>query len=149
MLKNILAIIIGAFIFSGCAQSPVSAEPWIDYGNISKIDVGYSPEEVVSNLGEPLLKLSESDAGDIIVYYFYNYHVNRFILEDSGTVERVRDTNLERNTLLKLTFEDGSLVSWDEDKLTLAMSLRNQPRTGSMLKYFSILLNIILAIQLL
>ena len=84
----------------------------------------------------------------LIVYYFYNYHVNRFILVENNTVGKIRDTNLERNILLKFTFEEGSLVSWEEDKLTLAMSMKNRPRSSSMLKYFSYLLNIILAIQL-
>jgi len=38
MFKNILIIFICAFIFSGCANSPQSAEPWIDYSGVSKID---------------------------------------------------------------------------------------------------------------
>ncbi len=148
MLNKLLILIMGALIFTGCANSPKSVEPWVDYSKISKIEVGVSPAEVVSSLGDPLLKLSEDDAGDIIVYYFYNYHVNRFILVENNTVGKIRDTNLERNILLKFTFEEGSLVSWEEDKLTLAMSMKNRPRSSSMLKYFSYLLNIILAIQL-
>jgi len=136
MFKNILIIFICAFIFSGCANSPQSAEPWIDYSGVSKID---------------LLILSESDDGDIIVYYYYNYHVKRFILDEgrSDNDEKIRATNLERNTLLKFTFEGDGLVSWEEDKLTLAMALKNHPRSGSTLKYFSFLLNIILALRLL
>ena len=150
MFNKLPVLILGALLIAGCASSPKSVEPWIDYNGISKIEVGYSPEEVVTNLGEPLLILSESDDDDIIVYYFYNYHVNRFVSGDVGdNKEKIRDTNLERNTLLKFTFEEDGLVSWEEDKLTLAMALRNQPRSGSMLKYLSFLLNIILAVQLL
>lgn len=151
MIKNGILIIFGALFISACANSPQSAEPWIDYSGVSKIEVGFSPENVVSKLGEPLLILSESDDGDIIVYYYYNYHVKRFILGEGhhDNDEKIRATNLERNTLLKFTFEGDGLVSWEEDKLTLAMALKNHPRSGSTLKYFSFLLNIILALRLL
>jgi len=151
MIKNGILIIFGALFISACANSPQSAEPWIDYSGVSKIEVGFSPENVVSKLGEPLLILSESDDGDIIVYYYYNYHVKRFILGEGhhDNDEKIRATNLERNTLLQFTFEEGGLVSWEEDKLTLAMALKNHPRSGSTLKYFSFLLNIILALRLL
>ena len=74
-----------------------------------------------------------------VVYLYYNYHVKSYLLKDNK-----RDSIYERSTLIKFTFENDTLSSWEEDNLTLGMIHNKNPRSSSVIKYVNLLINIIL-----
>jgi outer membrane protein assembly factor BamE (lipoprotein component of BamABCDE complex) len=126
----------------------IAAEPWIDYNGVSKIELGANKEDVISSLGEPVLILASSEY-DNTMYLFYNYHIKSYNKTKGSLDDEVRNINKERSTLIKFTFVDDSLVSWEEDKMTLSMSTaKNGKRNSSFLSYFSLLLNLVLLIKI-
>ena len=126
----------------------VAIEPWIDYDSMSKIELGANKEDVISSLGEPMLILGSSEY-DNTLYLFYNYHVKSYNAKHGSLDNKKRHVDKERTTLIKFTFTDDSLVSWEEDKMTLSMSTaKNGKRNTSFLSYFSLLLNLILLIKI-
>ena len=78
--------------------------------------------------------------GEVSLYclYFYNYHVKRYLTKNNE-----RDSQNERNTLIKFTFENDELKSWEEDNMTLNMAHKNKRSTG-LIKYVNLLINLIL-----
>ena len=126
----------------------VAIEPWIDYGSMSSIELGANKEDIISSLGEPVLILGSSEF-DNTLYLFYNYHVKNYNTKHGSLDDKTRRVDKERKTLIKFTFIDGSLVSWEEDKMTLSMSIANNvKKNNSFLSYFSLLLNLILLIKI-
>ena len=139
-MQNKIKIIIWLLVFiCGCSHQSKSAESWIDYNGLSKISVGLSQKDIENTLGEPLLILGDNDDDENIIYLFYNYHVKRYLPKSK---ERVSDG--ERNTLIKFTFANDELITWEEDNLTLNMS--HQSKTGSTIKYVNLLINFILLV---
>ena len=130
-----------------CSGGLNSSESWIDYNDISKIEIGMSRNEVASRLGEPILILADTEY-DNTVYVFYNYHIKRYKLDGDNINSDSRVNSGERTTLLKFTFVDGSLSSWEEEKITLSMAAPNGAGTGSLIKYFSLLVNLIVLIKI-
>ena len=130
----VLYVLICGFVYSG-----QSAERWIDYDVLSKITIGLSQKDIETTLGEPLLVLGDNDGGENVVYLYYNYHVKSYLLKDNK-----RDSINERSTLIKFTFENDMLSSWEEDNLTLGMIHNKNPRSSSVIKYVNLLINIIL-----
>ena len=123
-------------------------EPWIDYDDISKIELGSNMEEVVSSLGEPVLVLGSSEY-DNALYLFYNYHVKSYDNPKGSLDDKTRNLDEERSTFIKFTFVDDNLVSWEEDKMTLSMSTaKNGTKNSTFLSYFSLLLNLVLLIKI-
>ena len=147
MKKSLLAVYIYVLIFS-ISSVLIADEPWIDYDDISKIELGSSKQDVVSFLGDPVLLLGNSEY-DNTMYLFYNYHIKSFKKTNGSFEEGSRHIDKERTTLLKFTFVDDNLVSWEEDKMTLAMSTTNSgKKNNSFLSYFSLLLNLLLIIKI-
>ena len=147
MKKYLLNFCIYMLVF-GSFSALVATEPWIDYDNISKIELGSNGEDVISSLGEPVLILGSSEY-DNALYLFYNYHVKSYNEKHGSLDDKTRHIDKERTTLIKFTFIDDSLVSWEEDKMTLSMSTaKNGKRNTSFLSYFSLLLNLILLIKI-
>ncbi|SVE13661.1 uncharacterized protein METZ01_LOCUS466515, partial [marine metagenome] len=101
----------------GFGYSGKSAERWIDYDVLSKITIGLSQKDIETTLGEPLLVLGDNDGEENVVYLYYNYHVKSYLSKDGQ-----RDSINERSTLIKFTFENDMLSSWEEDNLTLNMA---------------------------
>ena len=126
-----------------------AAESWIDYSNLSKIELESNMEDVISSLGEPVLILGDSEY-DNTMYLFYNYHIKSYNkIHDSVEDAKIRHVDKERSTLIKFTFIDDSLVSFEEDKMTLSMStVKNGKKNSSFLSYFSLLLNLVLLIKI-
>ena len=116
-------------IFCGCSHQSRSSENWVDYNHLSKINVGLSQNELKKTLGEPLLVLGDNDSEENTLYLFYNYHVKRYLLKSNE-----RDPQFERNVLIKFTFDDDGLISWEEDNITLNMAHQNRPGTA-IIKY--------------
>ena len=147
MKKYLLVFCMYILIF-GSFSALVATEPWIDYDNISKIELGSNGDDVISSLGEPVLILGSSEY-DNALYLFYNYHVKSYNEKHGSLDDKTRHIDKERTTLIKFTFIDDSLVSWEEDKMTLSMSTaKNGKRNTSFLSYFSLLLNLILLIKI-
>ena len=147
-MKKYLLVFCMYILMSGFFSVLVATEPWIDYNSISKIELGTNKEEVVSSLGEPVLILANSEF-DNTIYLFYNYHVKSYNQTHGSLDETTRHIDKERTTLLKFTFVDDNLISWEEDKMTLSMSaVKNGKRNSTFLQYFSLLLNLVLLIKI-
>ena len=127
-------------ILCGCSHQSKSSENWVDYNHLSKIDVGLSQKELEGVLGEPLLVLGDNDGAENTPYLFYNYHVKRY-LPKTGK----RDAVAERNTLIRFTFENDELISWEEDNITLNMS-QQSAGGGGLIKYINLFINFVLLI---
>ena len=57
------------------------------------------------------------------------------------------DNSWGRKTKIQFTFKNDKLISWEEDKLTLSMASKEQPKTGTIFQYFGLLLNLILIVK--
>ena len=145
MYKKIFVFQFILFIY-GCSGGLNSSESWIDYNDISKVKIGMSRDDVDTTLGEPILILADTEY-DNTVYVFYNYHIKRFKVDGYNINSDSRVNSGERATLLKFTFVDESLSSWEEEKITLSMAVSNGAGTGSLMKYFSLLVNLIVLIK--
>ena len=140
---NIYFIIL-AIISVGCGSYTKSTESWVDYDSLPNIKVGIGQKEIMSILGEPLIILGDNDDSDNTTFIFYNYHVKRYLpIKDNQSEEKVRDIANERTTLLKFTFHDDALVSWEEDNITLGMSNKQTSRGIGIIKYLNLLINIV------
>jgi len=146
MYKKIFVFQFVLFIY-GCSGGLNSSESWIDYNDISKVEIGMSRNDVATTLGEPILILADTEY-DNTVYVFYNYHIKRYKLDGDNINSDSRVNSGERTTLLKFTFVDESLSSWEEEKITLSMATPNDVSTGSLLKYFSLLVNLVVLIKI-
>jgi len=147
-MKKYLLIICIYMLVLGSFSVLFSAESWIDYSNLSKIELESNMEDVISSLGEPVLILGSSEY-DNTMYLFYNYHIKNYNTKHGSLDYKTRHVDKERTTLIKFTFVDDSLVSWEEDKMTLSMSTaKNGKRNSSFLSYFSLLLNLVLLIKI-
>ena len=127
-------------ILCGCSHQSRSSESWVDYDHMSKINIGLSQEELKKTLGEPVLVLGDNESDENTIYLFYNYHVKRYLLKSNE-----RDPQFERNVLIKFTFVEDELISWDEDNLTLNMAHSNRSSTA-LIKYVNLLINLILLV---
>ena len=140
---NIFFIIL-AIIIAGCGSYTQSTESWVDYDSLPNIKVGIGQKEIMSILGEPLIILGDNDDSDNTTFLFYNYHVKRYLpIKDNQSEEKVRDIANERTTLLKFTFHDDALVSWEEDNITLGMANKQPSRGLGIIKYLNLLINIV------
>ena len=136
-----------SIFFTFCCVFAVSSETFIDYGDLSKIELNMNKDDVVSILGEPVLLLADSEY-DNTVYLLYNYKIKQFEISGGNIDLGSKNYKNARSTLLKLTFVDDKLISWEEDKATLSMAGGKTPSGNSFLHYFSMLLNIILLIKI-
>ena len=147
-MKNYMLIICIYMLVFGSFSVLFATESWIDYNNLSKIELGSNMEDVISSLGEPILMLGDSEYYNTL-YLFYNYHVKSYNTTHGSIDDKTRHIDKERSTLIKFTFVDDSLVSWEEDKMTLSMStVKNGKKNSSFLSYFSLLLNLVLLIKI-
>ena len=146
MYKKIFVFQFILFIY-GCSGGLNSSESWIDYNDISKIEIGMSRDAVAAVLGEPILILANTEY-DNTVYVFYNYHIKRYKLDGDNINSDSRVNSGERATLLKFTFVDESLSSWEEEKITLSMATPKGAGRGSLMNYFSLLVNLIVLIKI-
>ena len=138
-MQNKNKIIVGLIVLiCGCGHYINSSESWIDYNSLSSVSTGLSQEELKESLGEPLLVLGNNDNEENRVYLFYNYRVKRNLSKNNQ-----RDSLNERKILIKFTFENNTLVSWDEDNITLNMSRSGKPGTG-LVKYINLIINLVL-----
>ena len=147
MKKYLLVICVYVLMF-GSFSLLIATEPWIEYEDISKIKLGSNREGVVFSLGEPMLVLGSSEY-DNTLYLFYNYRVKSYNTKHDSIDYKIRRVDKERTTLIKFTFVDDNLISWEEDKMTLSMSTANSGKKyGSLFSYFSLFVNLLLLIKI-
>ncbi len=128
------------FVFNICLANIKSEELWIDYDSVSKIKLGISQNELESILGEPLMVLADTEDSDNTLFLFYNYHVKRYMVDN-----KIRaNSNDERVTLLRFTFFEDSLASWEEDNMALGMADNGLQKKSGIMNYALILINLIL-----
>jgi len=143
--KTIIYFLFFFIFIWGCGSQIRSSESWVDYDAISKIKLGVNQNMIVSNLGEPILILADYDDGENIIYLYYNYHVKKYLPKKTNGAEKaVRIIKSERKTLLKFTFVDDELISWEEDNITLGMAKRSVGRNSGLIKYVNLIINIVL-----
>ena len=134
-------------ILCGCSPQSRSSENWVDYDRLPNIKAGLSQKEIMSILGEPLLILGDNDDSDNTIYLFYNYNVKRYLpIKDNPSEEKIRDIASERTALLKFTLHDDTLVSWEEDNITLGMAKNQASGKLNVIKYLNLLINIVLLV---
>jgi len=147
MYNKLICFLFSLFL-GGCSSGLNSSESWIEYNDISNIKIGMGIDNVISILGEPILILADTEYNNTN-YVFYNYRIKRYKLYEGKISSDSRVNSGERVTLLKFIFIDGFLTTWEEEKMTLSMATgQKNIRTGSLLTYFSLLVNLILLIKI-
>ena len=146
MYKKIFLVLCILFV-CGCSSGLNSSESWIDYNDISKVEIGMGRDAVAAVLGEPILILADTEY-DNTVNVFYNYHIKRYKLDGDNINSNSRVNGGERTTLLKFTFVDESLSSWEEEKIALSMATPKDAGSGFLMKYFSLFVNLIVLIKI-
>ena len=117
-------------------------ELWIDAEDLFIIKINMTADEVIEKLGPPLYLEANNNLDEEIITnsLYYNFRTKKYnpkkISED--------DTSWGRKTIVQFTFIEDRLVGWEEDKLTLNMASNDKSR-GSILKYFGLLLDIVIA----
>ncbi len=149
MKKNLKLFLLGPGVLFSLYLFGATAETYIDYTLLSKIKLKMDTEEVISILGDPILILSDSEY-DNSIYTYYNYKIKQFDIEGGVVDLNSRRYDNERNVLIKFSFIDGELQSWEEDNMTLKMAGGKTKTTSrnSLLHYFSMLLNVIFLIKI-
>ena len=104
-------------------------------------------EEVIENLGEPLYIDAQSDQDEEIItkHLYYNFRTKQYKTESPPGTVAISESDIfwGRRTILQFTFIEDHLIGWEEDKLIFNMADTDK-KSGSLLKYFGLLLNIIL-----
>ena len=117
-------------------------ELWIDAEDLFNIKINMTADEVIEKLGPPLYLEANNNLDEEIITnsLYYNIRTKKYnpkkISEDN--------TSWGRKTIVQFTFIEDRLVGWEEDKLTLNMASNDKSR-GSILKYFGLLLDIVIA----
>ena len=126
-----------------CLADTKSEESWIDYDSVSKIKLGIDQNQLESILGEPIMILADTEDSDNTIYLFYNYHIKSFLSAEKNDSDiKTRAKNSERITLLKFTFFENTLVSWEEDNMALGMADKNLQKKSGIMNYALILINL-------
>ena len=117
-------------------------ELWIDAEDLFNIKINMTADEVIEKLGPPLYLEANNNLDEQIITnsLYYNFRTKKYnpkkISED--------DTSWGRKTIVQFTFIEDRLMGWEEDKLTLNMASNDKSR-GSILKYFGLLLDVVIA----
>ena len=145
MLRNAI------FLFMLCAPiySGHSHEPWIDADDLFSIKINMTTDQVIEKLGPPLYLEAQIDEDDGIITkkLFYNFRTKKYKTNAPNNTVTISESDMSwgRKTILQFTFIENKLTGWEEDNLTLNMAKDN--KKGSPIKYFGLLLNIILTIK--
>ena len=122
-------------------------EPWIETGDLFTIKINMTIDEVIENLGEPLYIDAQSDQDEEIItkHIYYNFRTKQYKTESPPETVAISESDIfwGRRTILQFTFIEDHLIGWEEDKLIFNMADTDK-KSGSLLKYFGLLLNIIL-----
>ena len=139
--QNMLAGVCLLMLFCGPIYSAHN-ELWIDAEDLFNIKINMTADEVIEKLGHPLYLEANNNLDEQIITnsLYYNFRTKKYnpkkISED--------DTSWGRKTIVQFTFIEDRLMGWEEDKLTLNMASNDKSR-GSILKYFGLLLDVVIA----
>jgi len=123
-----------------------SSENWIEYNQITKIDLGMNKHEVISILGDPILILADTEFDDAL-HLFYNYKIAKYEYDNGRINTEIQIKNNNRYTLLKFIFIEDKLASWTEDNVTLGMAKKISQPKNSLMPFISYLINIVLLLK--
>ena len=106
-------------------------------------------DQVIEQLGSPLYIEAVNDQDEQIITknLYYNFRTKQYKHESPDKALKVSESDMSwgRKTTVQFTFIEDRLVGWEEDKLTLNMAVKDNSK--SLLKYFSLFLNIVLAVK--
>lgn len=150
--KNSILLTFVFFFILGCAGKQQQIEPWVQTDDLVLIKIEMTTTDVRNILGEPLFIEKIKDDDEIIEKYFYNFRTKQYSNEVAGgPTKDLRNTQNTwgRRTNIQFTFINDELISWEEDKMTLALAERSKTKTTSVTQYLLLLLNLILVIKIL
>ena len=151
--KNSILLTCVFFFILGCAGKQQQIEPWVQTDDLVIINIEMTTNEVRNILGEPLFIEKIKDDDEITEKYFYNFRTKQYSNEVvDGPTKDLKNTQNTwgRRTNIQFTFINDELISWEEDKMTLAFSAeKSMTESTSITQYLLLLLNLILVIRIL
>jgi len=130
----------------GFSDNRSEIEPWINTNDLYGIKIEMSTNEVINELGDPLIIETILDDDMVITNFIYSFRTKAY---DKKTLEGDASNVSElpqkwgRTTNIQFVFTDDKLTSWEEDKLTLSMAVKNPDSNASTFQIFNFLLNVI------
>jgi len=133
----------------GFSNNRSEIEPWINTNDLYGIKIEMSTNEVINKLGDPLIIERILDDDMVITNFVYSFRTRAYdkkSLEGDATNVSELPQKFQkwgRTTNIQFVFTDDKLTSWEEDKLTLSMAVKEPPSNGSFFQIFNFLLNVI------
>jgi len=130
----------------GFSDNRSEIEPWINTNDLYGIKIEMSTNEVINELGDPLIIETILDDDMVITNFIYSFRTKAY---DKKTLEGDASNVSElpqkwgRTTNIQFVFTDDKLTSWEEDKLTLSMAVKNPDSNASTFQIFNFLLNVV------
>ena len=149
LLRQNMLLGVASFIILCAPAYSGHVEPWIDSGDLFTLKINMTADQVIEQLGSPLYIEAVNDQDEQIITknLYYNFRTKQYKHEspDKAVKGSESDMSWGRKTTVQFTFIEDQLVGWEEDKLTLNMAVKDNSK--SLLKYFSLFLNIVLAVK--
>ena len=130
----------------GFSDNRSEIEPWISTSDLYEIKIDMTTNEVKNNLGDPLIIETILDDDIIITNFVYSFRTKVYdkeILEEGDPNVLELPQKWGKATKIQFVFTDYKLTSWEEDKLTLSMAVKESSSDGSSFQIFNFLLNVI------
>ena len=113
-MKNILLMMSIMVLMVSCSAVGSYNRPFINAEETTKLTFGMSREDVLTTLGDPLYVESGGD-GKVV----YVYEVRTILVQSNAATQQPNKTNVKQKHdapihELRLTFENGGLISWGE-----------------------------------
>ena len=150
MLKKIKAVgLFFCYLFFqtfGFSDNRSEIEPWINTNDLYGIKIEMSTNEVINKLGDPLIIETMLDDDMVITNFVYSFRTRAYdkkTLEGDATNVSELPQKWGRATNIQFVFTDDKLTSWEEDKLTLSMAVKNPDSNASTFQIFNFLLNVV------
>ena len=130
----------------GFSANRSEIEPWINTNDLYGIKIEMSTNEVINRLGDPLIIETILDDDMVITNFIYSFRTKAY---DKKTLEGDASNVSElpqkwgRTTNIQFVFTDDKLTSWEENKLTLSMAVKNPDSNASTFQIFNFLLNVV------
>ena len=130
----------------GFSDNRSAIEPWINTNDLYDIKIEMSTNEVINKLGDPLIIETILDDDMVITNFVYSFRTKAYdkkILEGDATNVSELPQKWGRTTNIQFVFTDDKLTSWEEDKLTLSMAVKNTDSNAATFQIFNFLLNVV------
>ena len=130
----------------GFSDNISEIEPWISTNDLYNIKIEMTTKDVINKLGDPLIIETILDDDIIITNFVYSFRTKVYdkeILEEGDPNVLELPQKWGKATKIQFVFTDYKLTSWEEDKLTLSMAVKESSSDGSSFQIFNFLLNVI------